>query len=197
MIGSVGLLNATRVDATEGSRTAVLIVMAGLPGTGKSTLAQRLAQELTAIVLDKDAVRAALFPASEIEYSTPQDDLVVDMMLQVARYLMQKNPPRVVILDGRTFSRRYQVATVRNFARRAGVKCVFVECVCSEETVRQRLQRDAAKGFHPAANRDYEMYTSVKALAEPIAGPKFVVDTEQDPGLAVVQCLDYIGGLDK
>ncbi len=44
--------------------------LAGLPGTGKSALAQRLAGALSAIVLDKDAVGAALFPQQEIEYST-------------------------------------------------------------------------------------------------------------------------------
>jgi adenylylsulfate kinase len=173
----------------------MLIAMAGLPGTGKSTLARGLAQELAAIVLDKDAVRAALFPASEIEYSTPQDDLVVDIMLQVAGHLLRKDPERTVILDGRTFSRSYQVDAVRSFAKVAGVACVIVECVCSEETVRRRLQQDVAEGCHLAENRDYAMYLSVKARAEPIAEPKLVIDTGQDPVSAVRECVTQIRGL--
>jgi predicted kinase len=40
----------------------MLIAMAGLPGSGKSTLATCLEPRLGAVVLDKDRVRAALFP---------------------------------------------------------------------------------------------------------------------------------------
>ena len=172
----------------------MLIAMAGLPGTGKSTLARRLAKVLPAVVLDKDAVRAALFSPSEIEYSTPQDDLCVDIMLQVAGYMFGKDPHKHVILDGRSFSHRYQVEAVRAFAAKLGVESVFIECVCSDEVVRQRLERDVALGTHPAANRDYAMYKSVKAQAEPIPGPKLVVDTERDLDRAVARCLAYTEG---
>jgi adenylylsulfate kinase len=172
----------------------MLIVMAGLPGTGKSTLARRLAQKLPAVLLDKDAVRAALFPPSEIEYSTPQDDLCVDVMLQVSRYLWSRDSSKRVILDGRTYSRRYQVDVVREFASIEGVPCIMIECVCSDDTVRRRLDRDVAEGLHPATNRNYEMYLAVKARAEPIAGPKLIVDTGLDLDSVVEDCLWYIQG---
>lgn len=172
----------------------MLIAIAGLPGTGKSTLARHLAQELPAIILDKDAVRAALFPPYEIEYSTPQDDLCVEVMLQVAGYLCTKTPERYVILDGRTFSRAYQVERVRAFAQERGQDCLFIECVCSDETVRRRLEQDVVEGRHPAANRDYEMYVAVKARAEPIVGPKVVIDMDQDLVSAVESSLEAIRG---
>jgi hypothetical protein len=41
-------------------------------------------------------------------------------------------------------------------------------------------------------NRNYEMYLSVKAHAEPIEGPKLVVDTEGDLERCVQRCLDYL-----
>jgi predicted kinase len=182
----------------------LLVVMAGLPGTGKSTVARLLAGELAArglsvMSLDKDLVRAALFGPYEIEYSTQQDDFCVDVMLQATEYVLRKDldqhlvPSRLVILDGRTYSRRYQVDVVRSFARKLDVPCVLIECVCSDETVRQRLEADAAEARHPAANRNYAMYLSVKERAEPIAGPKLVVNTEEDLGQCVQRCLEYIG----
>jgi adenylylsulfate kinase len=173
----------------------MLIAMAGLPGTGKSTLAWRLAGELSALVLDKDAVRAALFPPSEIEYSTAQDDLCVELMLRVAGHVLGKDSRRHVILDGRTFSRRYQVDVVRAAARRLGVACAFVECICPEEVVRQRLARDVTEGLHPAKNRTYEMYLSVRSQAEPITGPKLVVNTEWGAESVLQSCLEYVRSL--
>jgi adenylylsulfate kinase len=174
----------------------MLIVMAGLPGTGKSAIARRLAQELPAILLDKDAVRAALFPPSEIEYSTPQDDLCVEIMLQVAGYILSRDHQKHVILDGRTHSRRYQVETVRRFARAQGVASILIECICSDDTVRRRLEEDVAEGRHPAANRNYEMYRAVKARAEPIVGPRLVIDTERELVSVIEDCLKYIRGQD-
>jgi adenylylsulfate kinase len=168
-----------------------LIVMAGLPGTGKSTIAQALAQSLAAVVLDKDRIRAALFPATEIEYSTEQDDFCMRIMLQVAGHLLERTH-KWVILDGRTFSRRYQIEEVRGFAQKLGVPCRVIECVCSDRSVRERLQRDLDEGRHPATNRTYEMYLEVKARFEPIAEPKRVVNTDDPLKLCVQQALDYV-----
>jgi adenylylsulfate kinase-like enzyme len=52
------------------------VLLAGLPATGKSTLARALAERLEgAAVLDKDRVRAALFPGDMVDYTTEQDEL--------------------------------------------------------------------------------------------------------------------------
>ena len=116
--------------------------MAGLPGTGKSTIARRLAQALPAIVLDKDAIRSALFPPSEIEYSTRQDDFCMRVMMDVAEYVLSLEADKHIILDGRTFSRRYQLALWIEQASALGVAVRIVECVCPDQTIRERLERD-------------------------------------------------------
>ena len=106
----------------------MLIAMAGPPGTGKSTLARRIASELKGVVLDKDQVRAALFPLEYIEYSPPQDDLVVGCMLQVAEYMFKKYPSIAVLIDGRPFSRRYQIEAVADFAAKLGEPFRIIRC---------------------------------------------------------------------
>ena len=45
------------------------VLFAGLPGTGKSTLARAIAGRLGAAVLDKDRVRGALFPRGLTDYT--------------------------------------------------------------------------------------------------------------------------------
>ena len=63
-------------------------------------------------VLSKDEIRGALFAPDDIEYSTAQDDFCMEIMLQAASFLLQKDSNRKVFLDGRTFSRRYQIDRV-------------------------------------------------------------------------------------
>ncbi|MBV9706757.1 MAG: ATP-binding protein [Chloroflexi bacterium] len=170
----------------------MLIAMAGLPGTGKSSIAQRLALKLQAVILDKDTVRAALFPAAKIEYSTQQDDFCQAIMMQVACYLVERDANICVIFDGRTFSQRYQLQLLLDLAQDLHTPLKIVQCVCSDETARQRLEHDRAHGLHLAKNRDYALYLSVKARFEEITEPKLVVNTEQDIQECVEQCLSYI-----
>ena len=154
----------------------MLILMAGLPGTGKSTLSRALAEQLGGTVIDKDVVRAALFPAADIEYSTEQDDFCMAIMLKVAGYLFRKDPSRIVFLDGRTFSRGYQLKRATGYAEALGQPWRIIECVCSEESARKRLANDDA---HPAGNRDLDLYLEVKTRFEGIAFPKTIIDTDQ------------------
>jgi predicted kinase len=154
----------------------MLVLMAGLPGTGKSTLSRALATDLHGTVLDKDQIRAALFPSSDIEYSTEQDDFCMGIMLKVAGYIFRKNPARLIFLDGRTFSRRYQLDRATGFAHAISQPWRIIECICSEEAARERLAFDSA---HLAANRDFNLYLEVKARFEEITLPKTVIDTDQ------------------
>ncbi len=171
----------------------VLILIAGLPGTGKSTLAQAVARRTNGAVIDKDRLRAALFAPPDIEYSAGQDDFCMELMLQTARYLFSRRPARLVLLDGRTFSRAYQRDRVVEYAKAIGQSWRVLECVCAEATARARIARDLAAGSHPAGNRTQELYTSVRATWEPVAQPKAVIDTDQPVEACVARALEHIG----
>ena len=165
----------------------MIILMAGLPGTGKSTVASELARLTQGCVLDKDEIRAAVFPPGFIEYSVEQDDFVMEIMLQAARHLLLTGPERKVFLDGRPFSRRYQIDRVFEFAHELHQPCQILECVCSEETARNRLQ--SPDPSHPAQNRTFDLYLEVKTRFEPIARTKTLISTDQPLEQCVQQAL--------
>jgi adenylylsulfate kinase len=166
--------------------------MAGLPGCGKTTLARQLAERLGAVILDKDAIRAALFPPPYIEYSTHQDDFCVTVMLEVAAYLFESRLDLSVILDGRPFAREYQIDQLDRWSAEHNVPLTIIECVCSDDVARGRLQHDVDTAAHAAQNRDYTLYQRIKESFDPIREPKLVVNTDQPLGESVDQALAYI-----
>lgn len=150
--------------------------MAGLPASGKSSLAQQLKPALSAVLLDKDLVRASLF-TDHVEYSRAQDDLCVDIMYDVACFHLERRPETPVLLDGRTYSRAYQIEAVKNAALRANSVLAIVECICSRKTALDRLEED--KTVHIAKDRDARLYEKSRASAEPIVEPHLILNTDE------------------
>ncbi|MGH3843381.1 MAG: AAA family ATPase [Pseudonocardiaceae bacterium] len=157
----------------------MIVQLAGLPGTGKSSLAAELVHRLEGrlLLLDKDRVRQALFGPQHTLYTREQDDFCVGTMFRTAVWHLRHSPSSIVIFDGRTCSRAYQVAQVRRFASRTRQPLRLIECVCPDTAIDQRLRADTARGTHPAANRDIRLYRRLRASADPIPDPKLRLDT--------------------
>jgi len=173
----------------------MLIAMAGLPATGKSTLAAHLAEELGGVVLSKDQVRAVLFPPPVLDYTTAENQLSMDAISIAAGYIRTTFPQQSVIIDGRTFLRSYQVYDLLALAESLEETPRFIECVCSDDVARQRLEHDLASGTHSAKNRTYALYLAMKEKAEAIQVPHLVLDTgKMTVDECVQQCLGYLRG---
>ena len=63
----------------------MIIIICGLPGVGKSTLAKNLAPMINATILSSDKIRKELF--SSPTYSPFERKLVYDVMIILAKYL--------------------------------------------------------------------------------------------------------------
>jgi hypothetical protein len=117
------------------------------------------------------------------------------MMLETAEYLVQRHPSLRIFVDGRTFSRKYQLDGVIAAAEKLSVEWRIIECVCAEESARHRL--DASRLSHPARNRSFELYRSIRAQFEPIMYPKLVVDTDRPLEECVAEAGEYLELLAK
>ncbi len=173
----------------------MLIAMAGLPGTGKSTLAGCLETELDAVVLNKDRVRAALFPPRVLDYSAAQDEVAMAAIYQAAVTILNGNPQQTVIIDGRTFLRSGQLQPLLDLVEKRGEELRIIECVCTDDTARRRLEKDLTAGTHPAGNRTFALFLSLKAATESIQAPHLLLDTGKLSLAECVQrCLEYLKG---
>jgi adenylylsulfate kinase len=131
----------------------MLVAMAGLPSSGKSTLAACLERELGAVVLNKDRVRAALFPPRVLDYSAVQDDVTMAAIYQAAAAILRANPAQTVVIDGRTFLRQGQVQSLLDWTASVGESPRIIECRCDDGVAKERLEQDLTRGNHLAGNR--------------------------------------------
>jgi aminoglycoside phosphotransferase family enzyme/predicted kinase len=153
--------------ATE-LRPALLVITCGLPGTGKSTLAQAIASSTGFEVLSSDIVRkvdAGLAPEEHRYeafgkgiYSLDNTEAAYASLFERARPFLLDG--RSVILDA-SFVRRSHRKAASDLAKETGAQfaCILLEATTS--AVRSRLNRRLARGTGPSDAR-WETYVAQK-----------------------------------
>lgn len=127
----------------------LLLLVCGLSGTGKSTIAQALAERLGIESLQTDAFRQDLVnrdklpeSTSNAKYSADNRQHVYDVMFSTAEQLLAQHSS--VILDG-TFLSRRQKEAVAELAERYHARWLIIHCECpigvAMERIAARLQR--------------------------------------------------------
>ncbi|MGW1107395.1 AAA family ATPase [Streptomyces sp. NPDC002540] len=160
----------------------MIVAVGGRPLTGKTTLAQALAEAIPGVLLDKAALRRVLFP--ELVTASPElNDRLYEWLLQAAAWQLDREPGTVIVLDGRPLTRIRDVLSLRRFAAGIGHALHVVECVCPDTVAVQRGKR--ADGREALAGQ-------LDEPAEPIPEPKIVVDTLLSPAHCLRLALNKI-----
>ena len=150
----------------------MLVLVCGLPATGKSHLARSLTRKMKAQILNTDIVRKELF--EKPAYSDEEKELVYDVTFLIVRYLLTNR--RNVIIDGTFYKKRLR-DRMREIARDVGTGFKIVECVCPEDVIRKRMVRRAERKV-TLSDADLEVYEKIKAEFEPIEEDHIVVHTD-------------------
>ena len=169
-----------------------LVVLSGLSGTGKSTLAGHLAHFLGAEILRTDVIRKSLFGipltqrvpealGSGVYGPEATERTYGEMFRQAKALLLQR---KSVILDA-CFLLRREREQAAGVAQKARGGFFAVECAAPEEEVRRRLE---GRLSDPTAVSDgrWEVYLAQKGFREPLdevpKEKRIAVDTSVAPG---------------
>ena len=150
-----------------------LVVLAGLPGSGKSRLAAALTAQRNVVMLRSDAVRKVLFPHPT--YTPPEHGVVFQTCHALLRSLLTEGYAVLFEATNLTHSNRRAVTKI---ADEQGVPWLLVWVDAPEEVVRQRLAARApgsAAAFQSDA--DWNVYLRLKATVELPNPPSLVADT--------------------
>ena len=157
--------SATIAD-DDGPSTGRLVVVCGLPGVGKTTVAERVAAHVDGRIRRTDVIRKELF--DDPEYTDAETEAVYAELLARARDDVDAGD--AVVLDA-TFADAWFRADARETAAAAAAQFDLVEVACDEAVVERRIER--RDGISDA---DFDIHLHFKELFDEVATDHVVVD---------------------
>jgi predicted kinase len=170
----------------------MLVIVCGLPGTGKSITANQIANDIDATVLRTDSIRKDAFKQGTVEEalksSNPfqldlesifdreksipekmqrliwkQKELVYDKLLKQVSEVLAKNLN--IVLDVTAYKKDAR-KRIYEIVKKASTKVFLVECVCEEETLKKRFEKRARKPDVFSYVDKMEIYNILKSKFE-------------------------------
>ena len=174
------------------SKEPWLVLTVGLPGSGKSTFARKLARATRAVVLESDALRSALFerPTHESEESKQ----LFEALYAAAAQLLHAG--QTVIVDATNLKERdrhpaYEVA------KAMGAGLLVLHFRASEAVTAERLT-SRSRGFDPddRSTADMSVYMKMAELEEPLLREHWRIDTSDaaDTDAALDRAIESLTG---
>ncbi len=192
---------AGRSLSTSGSRRLclpgcpVVVLVAGVPGTGKSTVAETLGRTLNAPVFSMDWQLGALAVFGVLR---PDNTGPLSEMMLTAAVARQLHLGMSAIIDATGHTRAAR-GRWQSLTGRLGGRFIGVECVCSDEQVQRSRVEGRSRGI-PCwpATVSWEHVGRMKELWEPWEEPHLVLDSATgSPEVNLRRVLDLIPRQDR
>lgn len=152
-----------------------LIIFSGLPGTGKSMLAEAMGRDLGIPVFAKDWLEATLLqsglkPVSE-EKSLGSAGYELLTVLAERQFMLGQS----VILDSVAGTQTIR-STWRQMSEQYGADWRVIECVCSDETLHRARLQDRTRNITGWHELEWSEVERVKQYYIPWEGEHLVLD---------------------
>ena len=148
-------------EAGDAGKQAQLVVVCGLPGAGKTTVSENIAERLDGQLYRTDVIRKELF--RDPDYTPEEREAVYAELHRRAKATLDAG--RSVVLDG-TFKYREHRGESRRAAQNLDVPLALVQVVCDEDVVRERIRARSGD----ASDADFEIHRQYQREFEAIAG---------------------------
>lgn len=146
-----------------------LVAICGLPGVGKSTVAEFVTESLDAVRLRTDVVRTELY--DNPEYTTEERQSVYEELYEQAKSRLESGES--VVVDA-TFAEQHHREAIEAVANEAAVRFQFLRVVCDQPVVERRItERD------DISDADLPVYHRFKDEFDPIERDHTTVDNSE------------------
>ncbi len=172
----VDCLRQSLTELSEPVAAPALVVVSGLPGTGKSFFCHKLAEKAPFLIIESDVMRKVLFSAPN--YSAEENTRLFRALHGLVEELLQKGIP--IIFDATNLVEHHRERLYR-IADKTGAKLILVSVEAPPELVYQRLQnRHNGSEQENKSDADWNIYQRMKPAAGKIKRSHLVVDTARD-----------------
>lgn len=147
----------------------MIVIVFGLPGSGKSYFASRLAKTINAEYVNSDRLRKEMF--KERVYSEQEKKMVYKKMLEQMEDAVEQN--NNLVLDATFHRKDVRKMFVDEMKDKGGV--VFIEIEADENIIRERVEKERAY-----SEADFEVYKLISQHHEPLDEPHLVLKSTND-----------------
>ncbi|MDP4284291.1 MAG: ATP-binding protein [Bacteroidota bacterium] len=144
----------------------MVVIVFGLPGSGKSYFASKLAKKIKADYVNSDRIRKKMF--KKRTYSKEEKEAVYHKMLDMMKEDVNQN--RNVILDATFHTKETRQPFMKEMERKGGI--YFIEITAAENITRERLKRE-----RPYSEADFKVYKIISSKNEPLMEPHLVLNS--------------------
>lgn len=148
----------------------MIIIVLGLPGSGKSYFASRLAQQLQAKYVNSDLIRNQLLDIKT--YTSKEKTKVYTFMIDEMKAAIGQNTN--IVIDA-TFYKKSIRNKFKEASKELEQSIIFIEVWADENIIKDRLQRK-----REVSDADYAVHLLIKAAFEPLTEAHLSLQSTQD-----------------
>jgi predicted kinase len=168
-----------------------LIVLSGLPGSGKSAVAEVLSSDLSLTVFSKDRLEATLIRSELVQYNNDRLGYSgYELLTECATVMLEAR--NSVVLDS-VCGRESIRSQWRTLASKMKADFLVVECICSDEALHRRRLEDRERNIPGWPELKWDDVLKVRGYFEPWPESHLVIDSVESLEVNRKKLLAFFG----